>query len=163
MSIFPHDFGWRVLYALIFSFNSQDYMGHGSQGLFTQVGFSDPLQDDATQSHFSVANANPLQSQVSVSSKLFIIRAIITEIERLWLFYWLILGTFISFLFWFTQHISFPLVNSVLFLQMNSLYSQPFAHYNTQPLNMQATQQQPQAQNSQNQKIHYNVWGTLGA
>ncbi|CAJ1928833.1 unnamed protein product [Sphenostylis stenocarpa] len=40
---------------------------------------------------------------------------------------------------------------------MNSLYSQPFAHYNTQPLNMQASQQQqPQAQNSQNQKIHYN-------
>jgi regulator of nonsense transcripts 1 len=81
---------------------SQDYMGHGSQGLFTQVGFSDPLQDDATQNHFNVANSNPLQSQ------------------------------------------------------MNSLYSQPFAHYNTQPLNMQASQQQPQGQNSQNQKIHYN-------
>jgi len=41
-------------------------MGHGSQGLFTQVGFNDPLQDDSTQSHFGVANANPLQSQVFV-------------------------------------------------------------------------------------------------
>lgn len=41
-------------------------------------------------------------------------------------------------------------------LQMNSLYSQPFAHYNTQPLNLQASQQQPQGQSSQNQKIHYN-------
>lgn len=42
-------------------------MGHGSQGLFTQVGFNDPLQDDATQSQFGVTNANPLQSQVSSS------------------------------------------------------------------------------------------------
>lgn len=40
-------------------------MTHGSQGLFTQVGFNDPSQDDASQSHFGVANANPLQSQVS--------------------------------------------------------------------------------------------------
>ncbi|KAM3700625.1 hypothetical protein ACB098_04G012500 [Castanea mollissima] len=85
---------------------SQDYMTHGSQGLFTQVGFNDPSQDDASQSHFGVANANPLQSQ----------------------------GL------------------------MNSLYSQPFAHYNTQPpLNLQAPQQQPQqGQSSQNQKIHFN-------
>jgi regulator of nonsense transcripts 1 len=43
---------------------SQDYMPHGSQGLFTQVGFNDPSQDDASQSHFGVANSNPLQSQV---------------------------------------------------------------------------------------------------
>lgn len=43
---------------------SQD-MAHGSQGLFTQVGFNDPSQDDAPQSHFGLANANPLQSQVS--------------------------------------------------------------------------------------------------
>jgi len=87
-------------------FMSQDYMTHGSQGLFTQVGFNDPSQDDASQSHFGVANANPLQSQ----------------------------GL------------------------MNSLYSQPFAHYNTQPpLNLQAPQQQPQqGQSSQNQKIHFN-------
>ncbi|KAF5477696.1 hypothetical protein F2P56_004313 [Juglans regia] len=89
-------------------FMSQDYMTHGSQGLFTQVGFNDPSQDDASQSHFGVANANPLQSQ----------------------------GL------------------------MNSLYSQPFGHYNTQPpLNLQAPQQQPQqgqSQNSQTQKIHYN-------
>ena len=43
---------------------------------------------------------------------------------------------------------------------MNSLYSQPFAHYNTQPpLNLQAPQQQPQqGQSSQNQKIHFNGW-----
>lgn len=39
-------------------------MPHGSQGLFTQVGFNDPSQDDASQSHFGVANANSLQSQV---------------------------------------------------------------------------------------------------
>nr|POE66639.1 hypothetical protein CFP56_79148 [Quercus suber] len=39
----------------------------GSQGLFTQVGFNDPSQDDASQSHFGVANANLLQSQVSSS------------------------------------------------------------------------------------------------
>lgn len=68
--------GCFVLLVLIFPLffgNSQDYMAHGSQGLFTQVGFSDPLQDDATQSHFNVANANPLQSQVSCSSSVFII------------------------------------------------------------------------------------------
>ncbi|KAL7182615.1 hypothetical protein ACSBR1_041329 [Camellia fascicularis] len=45
-------------------FMSQDYMAHGSQGLFTQVGFNDPSQDDASQSHFGVANANSIQSQV---------------------------------------------------------------------------------------------------
>ncbi|KAI5594482.1 hypothetical protein BDE02_03G076200 [Populus trichocarpa] len=40
---------------------------------------------------------------------------------------------------------------------MNSLYSQPFGHYNTQQLNLQAPQQQPQqGQGTQNQKIHYN-------
>ncbi|KAL2901632.1 Regulator of nonsense transcripts 1-like protein [Bienertia sinuspersici] len=44
-------------------FMSQDYMGHGSQGLFTQVGFNDPSQDDASQGHFGVGNVNPLQSQ----------------------------------------------------------------------------------------------------
>ncbi|KAG6782441.1 hypothetical protein POTOM_011841 [Populus tomentosa] len=86
-------------------FMSQDYMAHGSQGLFTQVGFNDPSQDDASQSHFGIANPNQLQSQ----------------------------GL------------------------MNSLYSQPFGHYNTQQLNLQAPQQQPQqGQGTQNQKIHYN-------
>lgn len=39
-------------------------MPHGSQGLFTQAGFNDPSQDDASQSHYGVANANQLQSQV---------------------------------------------------------------------------------------------------
>ena len=84
---------------------SQDYMNHGSQGLFTQVGFSDPSLDEASQSHYNVTNANPLQSQG----------------------------------------------------MMNSLYSQPFAHYNTQPSTLQAPpQQQPQqGQSSQNQKIHF--------
>ncbi|XP_011032015.1 PREDICTED: regulator of nonsense transcripts 1 homolog [Populus euphratica] len=84
---------------------SQDYMAHGSQGLFTQVGFNDPSQDDASQSQFGIANPNQLQSQ----------------------------GL------------------------MNSLYSQPFGHYNTQQLNLQAPQQQPQqGQGIQNQKVHYN-------
>ncbi|KAI8530189.1 hypothetical protein RHMOL_Rhmol11G0036500 [Rhododendron molle] len=87
-------------------FMSQDYMAHGSLGLFTQVGFTDPSQDDASKNHFGVANANALQSQ----------------------------GL------------------------MNPL-SQPFALYNTQPMNLQATQQlqqqqQQQGQISQNQKLH---------
>ena len=85
---------------------SQDYMAHGTQGLFTQVGYNDPSQDDGSQNHYGVGNANALQSQG----------------------------------------------------YMNSLYSQPFTHYNTQPMNLQAPQQQPpqQGQSSQNQKIHYN-------
>lgn len=92
-------------------FMSQDYMAHGSQGLFTQVGMNDPSQDDASQSHYGVANANQLQSQ--------------------------------GF--------------------MNSLYSQSFTHYNTQPLNLQTPPQQPQqSQSSQNQKIHYNGWSDHG-
>nr|KJB25398.1 hypothetical protein B456_004G189700 [Gossypium raimondii] len=45
-------------------FMTQDYMNHGSQGLFTQAGFNDPSQDDASQSHFGAANPNQLQSQV---------------------------------------------------------------------------------------------------
>lgn len=43
-------------------------MAHGSQGLFTQVGFNEPTQDDASQSHFGVANPNALQSQVFPST-----------------------------------------------------------------------------------------------
>ncbi|GLJ46454.1 hypothetical protein SUGI_0979100 [Cryptomeria japonica] len=42
-------------------FISQDYMPHGSQGLFTQVGFNDRSQDESSQSHFGLAG--PLQSQ----------------------------------------------------------------------------------------------------
>ncbi|KAK4350991.1 hypothetical protein RND71_030304 [Anisodus tanguticus] len=85
-------------------FMSQDYMAHGSQGLFTQAGYNNPSQEDSSQNHFGMSNANPLQSQ------------------------------------------------SLL----NPLYSQPFGHYNTQPLNMQSSQpQQPQAQGSQNQKLQY--------
>ncbi|XP_008784706.2 regulator of nonsense transcripts 1 homolog [Phoenix dactylifera] len=37
---------------------------------------------------------------------------------------------------------------------MNPLYSQPFAHYNTQPQNLQPPH--PQSQSSPNQKLHYN-------
>ncbi|XP_047978236.1 regulator of nonsense transcripts 1 homolog isoform X1 [Salvia hispanica] len=84
---------------------SQEYMAHGSQGLFTQAPFSDQSQEDASQNHFGVANANPLQSQ------------------------------------------------------LNPLYSQPFAHYNSQPLNAQNSQPQPssqQGQGSQSNKLHYN-------
>uniref|UniRef100_A0A166D5Q4 Uncharacterized protein n=1 Tax=Daucus carota subsp. sativus TaxID=79200 RepID=A0A166D5Q4_DAUCS len=87
-------------------FMSQDYMGHGSQGLFTQVGFNDPSQDDTPQSHFGLGNASQLQSQAL----------------------------------------------------LNPLYSQPFTNYNTQPHNIQASQQQQgqPGQGPQNQKLHYN-------
>ncbi|WMV40218.1 hypothetical protein MTR67_033603 [Solanum verrucosum] len=89
-------------------FMSQDYMSHGSQGLFTQAGYNDPSQDDGSQNHFGMSNVNSLQSQ------------------------------------------------SLL----NPIYSQPFAHYNTQPLNLQSSQPQqqqgPQGQGFQNQKLHYN-------
>ncbi|XP_006362492.1 regulator of nonsense transcripts 1 homolog [Solanum tuberosum] len=89
-------------------FMSQDYMSHGSQGLFTQAGYNDPSQDDGSQNHFGMSNVNSLQSQ------------------------------------------------SLL----NPIYSQPFAHYNTQPLNLQSSQPQqqqgPQSQGFQNQKLHYN-------
>ncbi|GAB2273676.1 Regulator of nonsense transcripts 1-like protein [Dionaea muscipula] len=94
-------------------FMSQDYMAYGSQGLFTQVGFNDPSQEDTSQGHFGIRNANALQPQ----------------------------GL------------------------MNPLYSQPFNHYGTQPLNLhnpqqplQHHQQQPppqQVQGSQNPKVHY--------
>ncbi|GAB2296615.1 Regulator of nonsense transcripts 1-like protein [Dionaea muscipula] len=91
-------------------FMSQDYIAHGSQGLFTQVAFTDPSQEDTLQGHFGIGNASQLQSQ--------------------------------------------------------GLYSQPFNHYGTQPLNLHAShhqqplqqhQQQPlsqQAQGSQNQSVH---------
>ncbi|CAI9784992.1 unnamed protein product [Fraxinus pennsylvanica] len=44
-------------------FMSQEYMAHGSQGLFTQAAFKDPSQDDSSQNHFGVVNANPLEPQ----------------------------------------------------------------------------------------------------
>ncbi|KAF5203603.1 Regulator of nonsense transcripts 1-like protein, partial [Thalictrum thalictroides] len=34
-------------------FISQDYMAHGSQGLFTQAGFNDPSQDDSSHPLYS--------------------------------------------------------------------------------------------------------------
>jgi len=48
---------------------TQDYIGHGSQGLFTQVGFKDASQEETSQGHFGVANADPLQSQVFYCSE----------------------------------------------------------------------------------------------
>lgn len=39
-------------------------MGHGSQGLFTQVGFKDPSQDDSSQAHFGADPTSSLQTQV---------------------------------------------------------------------------------------------------
>lgn len=44
----------------------QDYMTHGSQGLFTQAGYNDPSQDDGSQNHFGMSNVNSLQSQVNL-------------------------------------------------------------------------------------------------
>ncbi|KAI3756474.1 hypothetical protein L1987_56295 [Smallanthus sonchifolius] len=83
-------------------FMSQDYMGHGSQGLFTQVGFKDPSQDDSSHAHFSADPTTSLQTQ----------------------------GV------------------------MNPLYSQPFTHYNSQPISMPAQQQQQQ-QTQQGPASHY--------
>lgn len=48
-----------------FLFLVQDYMAHGSQGLFTQAGYNNPSQDDGPQNHFGMSNAS-LQSQVSL-------------------------------------------------------------------------------------------------
>lgn len=49
-------------------------MNHGSQGLFTQVGFSDPSLDEASQNHYNVTNnANPLQSQVFLNALIMIL------------------------------------------------------------------------------------------
>ncbi|KAK8950195.1 hypothetical protein KSP40_PGU000249 [Platanthera guangdongensis] len=42
-------------------FISQDYMQHGSQGLFAQAGFNTPSQDEPSQSNFG--GPGPLQSQ----------------------------------------------------------------------------------------------------
>ncbi|XP_048131750.1 regulator of nonsense transcripts 1 homolog [Rhodamnia argentea] len=47
-------------------FMSQDYMTHGSQALFTQVGFSEPSQDDPSQSHFGMSSQ--LQTQGLMNS-----------------------------------------------------------------------------------------------
>ncbi|XVF52437.1 hypothetical protein PTKIN_Ptkin05aG0017900 [Pterospermum kingtungense] len=47
---------------------TQDYMNHGSQGMFTQSGFNGPLQDDASHSHSLVCMANPNQLQSHVAS-----------------------------------------------------------------------------------------------
>ncbi|KAG6507486.1 hypothetical protein ZIOFF_032834 [Zingiber officinale] len=41
----------------------QEYMPHGSHGLFTQAGFNDPSQDESSQSHFGIAGPGSLQSQ----------------------------------------------------------------------------------------------------
>ncbi|RAL50676.1 hypothetical protein DM860_015823 [Cuscuta australis] len=49
---------------------SQDYMAHGAYGLFTQAGYNEHSQDDASQKHFGMPNSNPLQSQ-SVPNPLY--------------------------------------------------------------------------------------------
>lgn len=49
-------------------------MAHGSQALFTQAGFNDPSQDDSSQNHYGVGNANALQSQVSSCTSMFYVR-----------------------------------------------------------------------------------------
>ncbi|XP_031390942.1 regulator of nonsense transcripts 1 homolog [Punica granatum] len=49
-------------------FMSQDYMSHGSQALFTQVGFNESSQDDVSQNHFGVGNPNAFQSQGLMNS-----------------------------------------------------------------------------------------------
>jgi hypothetical protein len=42
----------------------QDHMAHGSHGMFTQVGYNDPSQDESSQIHYGMAAAGPLHSQV---------------------------------------------------------------------------------------------------
>jgi len=51
------------LFLIILNHSTQDYMPHGSQGLFTQAGFTGPSQDESSQSHFGVTG--PLRSQVT--------------------------------------------------------------------------------------------------
>ncbi|XP_078446418.1 RNA helicase [Wolffia australiana] len=51
-------------------FISQDYHGR-AQGLFTQAGFSDPSQDDSSQSHFGMARQPLLQSQGLMNHPLY--------------------------------------------------------------------------------------------
>lgn len=100
-------------------------MPHGSQGLFTQAGFNDPSQDESSQSHFGMGGPSSLQSQV-------------------------LLGACNSCL---SRSITF-LTMKLLQALLNPLYSQPFAHYNAQPQNLQSPPQQNQG--SPNQKLHYN-------
>lgn len=42
---------------------SQEYMAHGSLGLFTQAPFNEQSQDDSSQNHYGGGNARPLQTQ----------------------------------------------------------------------------------------------------
>ncbi|XP_075488176.1 regulator of nonsense transcripts 1 homolog isoform X1 [Primulina tabacum] len=44
-------------------FMSQEYMAHGSLGLFTQAAFNEQSQDDSSQNLYSGGNARPLQTQ----------------------------------------------------------------------------------------------------
>lgn len=57
------------LYFLSFEVNTiilQEYMAHGSLGLFTQAAFNEQSQDDSSQNHYGGGNARPLQTQVFV-------------------------------------------------------------------------------------------------
>ncbi|RVX00176.1 hypothetical protein CK203_026672 [Vitis vinifera] len=121
---------------------SQDYMAHGSQGLFTQVGFNDHPK--------------------MMPPRAILVWPIPTPFNRRFLLIPVLVVNICHSLGPFQCNSS-----QVPDLQglMNPLYSQPFAHYNTQPLNLQAPQQQQQqqqqtppqqGQSSQNQKLHYN-------
>ncbi|EPS67765.1 hypothetical protein M569_07005, partial [Genlisea aurea] len=44
-------------------FMSQDYSGHGAQGLFTQSAFNGQFQEESSHNHFGLGGANPLQPQ----------------------------------------------------------------------------------------------------
>ncbi|XP_010518678.1 PREDICTED: regulator of nonsense transcripts 1 homolog isoform X2 [Tarenaya hassleriana] len=49
-------------------FMSQEYMAHGSQGLFTQAGFPNASQDNVQQNQYGVSNPSHLQSQGVLNS-----------------------------------------------------------------------------------------------
>jgi regulator of nonsense transcripts 1 len=112
---------------LISPFLIQDYIPHGSQGLFTQVGFNDRTQDEPT--HFGLGG--PLQSQVIVFYICIdgILQGSLTSVEN-------------EILSW-------------MFCQgpMNPMYAQPFTQY-THTLNQQAQQQQQVQQQVQQQGLH---------
>lgn len=111
----------------------QDYMPRGrAQGLFTQVGFGDPSQDDSSQSHFGVAGQALLQSQVTPDPcSLNVSEETLRRRRRR----------------------RRPLTDALLSQGMmnHPLYSQPFTQYSAPP----PQPQQSQSQGSPNQKLHY--------
>jgi len=87
----------------------QDHMAHGSHGMFTQAGYNDPSQDESSQMHYGMASAGPLQSQVGCLP---------------------VSASSVSFITWKLAAIT---IIALLQNMMNPLYSQSYAHYNTQP------------------------------